>query len=170
MSSVFISAEDSLHLNIIIMSLYFEKYAAKGNEFVHMLAEDLEVKPEVAFSILRAVLHALRNRLSVEVSFRFLAQLPMALKSVYVDGWTTSSKFKRIKHLQDFLEEVRLEYGAGTGFELSNHEKARKALKAVFKALNFYVGEGETVHLTAVFPNELKSFVLDAIGSNQLIL
>ena len=45
------------------MSLDFEKYGAKGNEFIHLVAEELKVPRDMAGRIIRAVLHALRNRL-----------------------------------------------------------------------------------------------------------
>ena len=47
------------------MSLDFEK-KGEGNEFVRLVAEELEVPVDKAGRIIRAVLHALRNRLSHE--------------------------------------------------------------------------------------------------------
>jgi uncharacterized protein (DUF2267 family) len=81
------------------MALDFEKYAAKGNEFVRLVAEDLQVSHDRAGRIIRAVFHALRNRLNHEESFQLLAQLPMVLKGVYVDGWHFDKDFHRIRHI-----------------------------------------------------------------------
>ena len=64
------------------MSLDFEKYAVKGNEFVRLVAEELDVSLDKAGRIIRAVFHALRNRRSHEESFQLLVQLPMSLKGV----------------------------------------------------------------------------------------
>lgn len=55
-----------------------------------------------AARIIRSVLHALRNRLSHQESFQLIAQLPMALKAVYVDGWKIKKEFQRISHLNEF--------------------------------------------------------------------
>ena len=68
------------------MALDFEKYAAKGNEFLNRLAENLGDEDRAhAARILRSTFRGLRNHLTVEESFQLLAQLPMALKSVYVE-------------------------------------------------------------------------------------
>jgi uncharacterized protein (DUF2267 family) len=89
------------------MATDFDKYAAKGNEFLHMLADDLQVPTDKALRILRAVLHANRNHLDHGESLQLLSQLPMALKSVYVDQWHLSPGFKRIHHVKQFLDEIR---------------------------------------------------------------
>src|SRR4051794_18155611 len=113
------------------MSLDFEKYAAKGNELVNLLSEDLQVPRDMAGRILRAVLHALRNRVSIEASIQFMAQLPMALKSVYVEGWKLPSTYNRIRHLNDFLDEIRNEDYQVAGYDFGDNEKAKQAVKAV---------------------------------------
>jgi uncharacterized protein (DUF2267 family) len=69
------------------MGLDFENYAVKANEFVRLVAEELNIPVKNAGGIVRAVFHALRNRLSHEESFHILAQLPMPLKGVYADNW-----------------------------------------------------------------------------------
>ncbi|MFI5185289.1 MAG: hypothetical protein ACHQF0_01040 [Chitinophagales bacterium] len=50
------------------MSLDFEKSAAKGNEMLNMLAEDLKVPRDKAGRILRAVLYAMRSRIKSELN------------------------------------------------------------------------------------------------------
>lgn len=106
-----------------MMSLDFEKYASKGNEFVKLVAEDLKVPREKAGRIIRAVLHSLRNRISHEESFQLMAQLPMVLKGVYVDGWKFDKDFNRISHLDDYLDEVRREDGGLAGYDFGNNRK-----------------------------------------------
>lgn len=152
------------------MSLDFEKYAAKGNEFVHLIAEELEVTRDKAGRIIRAVLHALRNRLSHEESFQLLAQLPMSLKGVYVDGWRFDKDFNRISHVNDFLDEVRKEDGGQAGYDFGNNSKARVAVASVFKALNYFVSEGEMNDIIGVMPSELKQFIKESITGNGTVL
>ncbi|HPM32772.1 MAG TPA: DUF2267 domain-containing protein [Chryseolinea sp.] len=67
----------------LIKLLDFEKYAMKGNEFLHALAVNLKDSDRAhAARIVRSTFRVLRNRLSVEESLQLIAQLPMALKSV----------------------------------------------------------------------------------------
>jgi uncharacterized protein (DUF2267 family) len=152
------------------MSFHFEKYAAKANEFVNLVAEDLKVPIEKSGRIIRAVLHALRNRISHEESFQLIAQLPMALKGVYVDGWKFDKHFSRISHINDFLDEVRKEDGELAGFDFGNDAKAKQAVTAVFRALGFLISEGEMQDIIASLPKELKTFFGKNIVGKGLVL
>ena len=152
------------------MSLDFEKYAAKGNEFVRLVADDLEVSRDKAGRIIRAVFHALRNRLSHEESFQLMAQLPMVLKGVYADGWHFDKDLKRIKHINDFLDEVKMEDAGMAGYDFGNQASAKVAVGAVFKALHFFVTEGEMNDITGVMPGELKKFIAETIAGTDMIL
>ncbi len=152
------------------MSTHFDKYAAKGNEFLQLVAKDLEIPRDMAERITRAVLHALRNRLSHEESFHLMSQMPMALKGVYVDGWKYSREFKRINGLAEFLDEVRKEDGKMAGYDFGNNAKARKAVAAVFKSLHYFVSDGEMHDMTEMLPQEMKEFIQNVIEGNQVIM
>lgn len=152
------------------MPLDFEKYAAKGNEFVKLVAEDLKMPRDKAGRIIRAVLHALRNRISHEESFQLMAQLPLALKAVYVDGWNFSKERPRINHLDEYLDEVRLEDGGLAGYDFGNNSTAKNAVAAVFKALTYYVSEGEMNDVMNHVPQELKEFLKETISGKEIVL
>lgn len=151
------------------MSLDFEKYAAKGNEFVKLVAEELKIPRDMAGRIIRAVLHALRNRLSHEESFQLIAQLPMVLKGVYVDGWSFDKDFTRIRQVEDFLDEVRKEDGGLAGYDFGNNIKARFTTGSVFKALSYFVSEGEMNDIIDVLPGEMKEFTRHALASSEIV-
>ena len=152
------------------MSLDFEKYAAKGNEFVRLVADELEVSREKAGRIIRAVFHALRNRLTHEESFQLMAQLPMVLKGVYADGWHFDKDLKRIKHINDFLDEVRTEDGGQAVYDFGDNTKASAAVACVFKALNYFVSEGEMNDIMDVMPAELKKYIKESIAGKGVVL
>ena len=109
------------------MSLDFEKNVVKGNEFVRLVAEELKYLDKAGITV-RVVFQALRNRLSHEESFQLLAQLPMSLKGVYVDGWRFDKNFSRISHVNDFLDEVRQEDGGLAEYDFNNNSKAGSLL------------------------------------------
>jgi len=152
------------------MSLDFEKYAAKGNEFVKLVATDLTIPKDKAGRIIRAVFHALRNRLSHEESFQLIAQLPMILKAIYVDGWKFNHEFIRINNLNDFLDEVRQEDRGLAGYDFGNNKKAKNAVASVFKALTYFVSEGEMNDITAMLPMEIKEFIKETLSGKETIL
>lgn len=65
----------------------------------------------LAYRVLRAWLHCLRDRLSVEVAAHFSAQLPELLRGVFFDGWNPSrvpQKYDRAEYVTRFAHEARV--------------------------------------------------------------
>ena len=153
----------------MLMVLDFDKYATKGNEFIRLVALELEVPRDMAGRITRAGLHALRNRFNHQESFHLLAQLPMAIKSVYVDGWRFSQPVPRIRHITELLDEVRAEDGKLSGYDFGNNAKALRAVKAVFKSLGSFVSPGQLHDLLATLPDEISAFLQDAVPAHSFV-
>jgi uncharacterized protein (DUF2267 family) len=153
------------------MPLNFEKYAAKGNEFINALEQELGNRGrDHAARVLKSVFRALRNRLSVNESMQFASQLPMALKSVYIDGWKPGKKQKRIQTLDDFANEVIHEDGLTAWRDFSSKEEAVMAIRAVMKTLSNYVSTGEMMDIATVFPMSMKEEVnswIEEINKNS---
>jgi uncharacterized protein (DUF2267 family) len=141
------------------MSLDFYQYAAKGNAYVNRVAETLQVQRDQAARIVRSVLHALRNRLSHEESFQLIAQLPMALKAVYVDGWKHSDSYLRIRRPEEFLDEIRKEDDGMAGYDFGNNQRAALATAAVFNVLFEMISEGESKSLINTLPESLQIWI-----------
>ena len=152
------------------MSTHLDKYAAKGNEFINLVAQELEIPRDMAERVIRAVLHALRNRLSHEESFQLMAQLPLVLKGVFVDGWKYSRPYRRIHSLSEFLDEVRAEDGKLAGYDFGNNTRASKAVAAVFNALHYFVSAGEMEDVSAMLPPELKTFIRQTLEGNKIVM
>ena len=110
---------------------------------------------EKAGRVLKAVLHALRNRLTIEESIQLIAQLPMFLKAVYVESWSMHEQ-RRIKHLEDFYEEIKRLDGKTSPADFETQESIHQALTAILVALRKYISLGELEDLKAVLPKELK--------------
>ena len=65
----------------------------------------------LAYRVLRAWLHCLRDRLSVEVAAHFAAQLPELLRGVFFDGWNPAKvphKYDRAAYVARFAREARV--------------------------------------------------------------
>ncbi|MDV3307438.1 MAG: DUF2267 domain-containing protein [Cyclobacteriaceae bacterium] len=140
------------------MALDFESYAQKGNEFVNLLMKNLGAEDERdrAARILRSVLRTLRNHLSLEESSDLLAQLPMAIKAVYVDGWRMTGERKRINTMQEFANEVLKQHGSTAWRDFSNPEEVMVGVRAVIETLAQYVSVGELEEAFASLPKELR--------------
>lgn len=140
------------------MPLDFESYAQKGNEFVNLLMKNLgaEDERERPARILRAVLRTLRNHLSLEESSDLLAQLPMAIKAVYVDGWRMTQPHQRVRTMQEFADEVLKQHGPNSWRDFSSPEEVVFAVRAVIETLAEYVSTGELEQAFASLPQELR--------------
>ena len=146
------------------MAYNFEKFAGKANEFVKDVAERLgePENPERAARVLKAVLRALRNRITVEESLQLISQLPMFLKGIYVDGWK-AKEYKRKKHISEFIDEIIEEAGPTGTYDFPTEEAAIKAITAVFSVIKDQVSEGEIKDIRAIFPTELKQLWDDRV-------
>lgn len=152
------------------MATPFDKYAAKGNELLHLLAEDMQISNEKAFRILKAVLHVLRDHVSVNESMQIMSQLPVAIKGVYVEQWHVDATVKKLHTPHDFFNEV-CRYDKGMVLQdFENYEAIEKSVKAVFRTLNYYLSQGEFDDIIAVMPVEIKKLIEGSIGKNRMVL
>jgi uncharacterized protein (DUF2267 family) len=67
-----------------------------------------------SYAALRAVSHALRDRLTVEESAHLAAQLPMLIRGLYYEGWNPARVPVKMNKEQ-FLERVRQDFPFDVG-------------------------------------------------------
>lgn len=143
------------------MGLDFNQYAQEGNEFINKLAADLghpDRKDQTGI-LLRAVLHTLRDRISVPENLHVVAQLPMFLKGVYVDQWSYSEDVDRLKTAQEFSKRVE-DRQAQLGEQRFDWEQPTEQLiKKVFAAIEQYLTEGEIDDIRSELPEEIAALV-----------
>lgn len=140
------------------MSIDFNKYAAKGNQFVNRLAREFGQSEDTAKAgrKLRAVLHALRDILTIEESIQMVAQLPMFLKAVYVEGWKIRGKKKKIKHVEDFIQLIRKYDERSDTVDFNDDEDVERTAIVVFHLLREYISLGEMQDIESILPKDLK--------------
>ena len=103
-----------------------------------------------AYLALRATLHALRDRLTVEEVAQLGAQLPMLIRGFYYEGWDPTGKPLRVRHREQFLERILQEFRRDD--DIDPEEVAR----AVFMVLEKRVTEGEIEDVKYVLPAEIR--------------
>ncbi len=146
------------------MALNFEKYAQEGNEFLNKLAKGLGHPEEDGRTgiILRAVMHTLRERITISESLNLLAQLPMFLKGIYVDGWNYKEKPLDLKSVEDFTNEVK-KYQAQYGERQFNWEDpTEEIVKTVLHHLGKYISDGQFEDIIAQMPKPLKKMISES--------
>jgi uncharacterized protein (DUF2267 family) len=62
-----------------------------------------------AYNALRAVLHALRDRLPPEVAVKLGAQLPIVVRGIYYEGWHMAATPTRERHIEEFAAHIERE-------------------------------------------------------------
>lgn len=151
------------------MALNFEKYAQEGSHFVNNLAKDLGHPEEKARTgiVLRSVLHAIRERLTVSESLHILSQLPMFLKSIYVDNWKYREKPLGLNTTEDLLKEVenyQEQYGES---DFDWNKTTAEIVQIVLRALGAFISEGEFRHIIAQMPEQLAEFLSKSLTGKK---
>jgi uncharacterized protein (DUF2267 family) len=142
------------------MSLHFYSYARKGYEFIDEVAVELNTTDTDKIGrMIRCVLRALRNRLTFEESFGLLAQLPMALKAVYVDGWKPEQNLLKMNQISDFISEVVKEDYNSAWRDFSGEVEVSNVIIAVFKVLIHHISNVEAEIVLQVLPMDLQSIL-----------
>jgi uncharacterized protein (DUF2267 family) len=104
----------------------------------------------LAYSGLRATLHALRDRLTIEETAELAAQLPMLVRGFYYEGWDPTGAPVRDRSQEAFLARIWRELPPRA--ELDPEEVAR----AVFRLLSERVADGEIDEVRQVLPAEIR--------------
>ena len=138
------------------MILDFEKYAMKGNEFLHQLESNLGNEDRAhASRILKSTIRVLRNHLSIEESLQVIAQLPMAIKAVYVEGWTIKDHY-RITTTEDFIIEIIEAEGRSAWRDFSSPDEIIDSVRAVIDTMRSYVSEEEMTQALNTLPQKVR--------------
>jgi uncharacterized protein (DUF2267 family) len=103
-----------------------------------------------AYMALKATLHALRDRLTVEEVAQLGAQLPMLIRSFYYEGWDPTGKPLRARHKEEFLAQIERQFRGDDRID------PEKVARAVFTVLEKRVSEGEIEDVKQVLPAEIR--------------
>ena len=130
-----------------------EQTLQKTHTWLASLAQKAGLENESqAYSAMRAVLHTLRDRLTVEEATDLGAQLPMLVRGFYYEGWNPAkTPHKQERQLQPFLDDISQEMGnAALTIE------PEQAVKAVFALLQDKITQGEINDVKQMLPAELQ--------------
>ena len=103
--------------------------------------------PHRAYAVLRATLHALRDRVEPNVAAHVAAQLPLLVRGVFYEGWDPDRTPMKMS-LADFLARVEKEAG------LKGTSETEDGVRAVLAVCWDDLGEGTMGHLMSVLPSE----------------
>jgi uncharacterized protein (DUF2267 family) len=131
----------------------FDKTVQESNLWLKDLMERLNtLDRHHAYSTLRAVLHALRDRVGPEVAAHLGAQLPMLLRGLFYEGWDPTGKPTKERHEAQFLAHVSRELPRADEIEVE------QGVRAALDVLSKHIDRGTAVKLAAMFPQDLRKF------------
>jgi len=104
-----------------------------------------------AYRLLRATLHALRDRLTAQEAVQFGAQLPMLIRGLYYDGWHLRDKPLPERSKGEFLGHIE------AAFKQDPNEDTEGLVREVFKLLERRISPGEIADMKHVLPPEVRA-------------
>jgi uncharacterized protein (DUF2267 family) len=130
----------------------FDTTLQKTHIWLNDLGEELDWQDRHgAYLALRAVLHALRDHLTLEEAVQLGAQLPMLIRGFYYEGWTLTGKPVKERHKEEFLAHIK------SHFRGDERVDPERVARAVFKVLSRRITEGEIEDVKHLLPSALRS-------------
>jgi uncharacterized protein (DUF2267 family) len=113
-----------------------------------------------AYSVLRAVLHQLRDRLTPEEAVDLAAQLPLIVRGVYFEGWRPRQTPEKVRTKREFLD--------GVVVKMRPHSiPPEPAVRDVLSLLAHHCDPGEIGDVVAQMPRELKELWPETVRAAQ---
>lgn len=130
----------------------FDTSVQDTNRWLKAIQEELgDCERQDAYVALRAVLHALRDRLQAQAAVHLAAQLPMLVRGLFYEGWTLPETPTRVRTPKEFADAVRESFGPHFRFD------PLTATRTVFGVIASLVSPGEAAKLKAPLPEGLRT-------------
>jgi uncharacterized protein (DUF2267 family) len=130
-----------------------DKTLQKTNEWLSGLMRDLPTNDrKVAYTALRAVLHALRDRLPVVSVAHLGAQLPLLVRGIYYDGWRPNDvAVGHVRSVEEFLALVERDFPPGATLD------SEKAARAVLRVMDQHLGPNAMQKVLHIMPKPIQT-------------
>jgi uncharacterized protein (DUF2267 family) len=129
----------------------FEKHCNETKSWLHEIAGEMRCpgKTDWAFSVLKAVLHTLRDRITIQEVFHFSAQLPVLIRGIYFEGYKPAGKPVKM-NLQEFMSQIKKLMGPRVDVP------AAEGFRAVVIVLYNRTSHGELDDIKGVLPKDIQ--------------
>jgi uncharacterized protein (DUF2267 family) len=129
----------------------FDKTLQTTHNWLDEIMAELGPDRQVAYHALRAVLHALRDRLPLELAAHLSAQLPLLVRGIYYDEWHPRPETSKQRSREEFLGHV------GEGLRGIRPVNPEQAARAVFGVVARHVSEGQAEKVRQALPKDVQA-------------
>jgi uncharacterized protein (DUF2267 family) len=140
-------------------ALNLEEFASVGNRFIKDIMNELHVNRNSAARIIKAVLHAVRDRLPPDDAIQFAQGLPMVLKAVFIDQYDISQTPVVIRHGEDFLDFIYSKDPMAADIDFPDQHSIQEALNGVFTVLYDYMDPGQIDSIKYLMGDEIVELI-----------
>ena len=123
----------------------------QSQEWLKELRDNADLSSEAeAWSVLRTVLHQLRDRLTIEEAAQLSAQLPLIVRGAFFEGWKPRNMpDKSVRTREDFLDALAMRL-------LPHPLPPERMARQVFTLLTRHLDPGEISDVIGQFPDSIK--------------
>lgn len=137
----------------------FENTIQKTNLWLKEIAAAMGTEDQHrALLALRAVLHILRDRMTLEEMAQLSAQLPLIVRGIYFEGWDPSHKPVKERHNEDLFIHI---------YDSFPNEPAldpEMILRSVFSVMAQHVTGGEIQDVIDQLPDRMRALWPQAVA------
>lgn len=121
------------------------------NTWLQRVSQEMEHPDrQIAYHALKGVLHAVRDRLTVEEAHHLGAQLPTLIRGFYFEGYNPAHKPLQYRDRDPFIKTIDHELQQAGG------ENPENAARAVFTVLSNEINDGEITHVRQMLPEAVR--------------
>ncbi|HEX4924951.1 MAG TPA: DUF2267 domain-containing protein [Bdellovibrionales bacterium] len=137
----------------------FDNTIQKAMVYLNELSDELGLESrERAYSLMRAVLHVMRDIVPQETAVKLGAQLPLILRGMYYDGWSFGS-YEKCHSRDELFERVRARFSPEDQAHQDDESPAldpERVVRAVNGVLARHLSLGEIEKVRATLHESLK--------------
>lgn len=134
----------------------FSRTTQKSQEWIKEMHHELKwMNGDSLYNLLRAVLHALREQLTVNEAAHFSAQLPLILRGTFYEGWNPQTSLAKSSKKDDFLNTIKNKINP-TGMPNFEFEKG---ILITLNVIKKHISVGEIKDIVGMLNPSLKNFI-----------
>ena len=129
----------------------FDKTILDANTWLKELMDMLDWDDKGrAYRLLRSTFHVLRDRLQINETTDFAAQLPTLWRGVYYEGWKPARTPVRHKTAEDFVAAVE------EAFASDPNKDPQACVRAALALIRKHISAGEIEDVIATLPKDIR--------------